>query len=79
MTLFKVPITTVTTEIFHVKAETAEEAMHLALEDDDEDYCHSIDVIEGDPECYYPDIVELRDGDRADRFTQPVDAIKRPV
>lgn len=58
MKTFIVPVKTISTELFEVKAGSAEEAMYLALEDCDEDYCKSIEIIDGDAEVYYPDIHE---------------------
>jgi hypothetical protein len=54
---FIVPVRTFTTEILRVKAESKEEAMDAALDDEN---CELIEVIDGDPEVYYPDIREER-------------------
>jgi hypothetical protein len=61
MPKFRVPVKTVVTEIFIVEAENKEEAMDLAIENGDTDYCKSIDLIDGDSEVYYPDIITVED------------------
>lgn len=58
---YRVPAKTVTTQIFIVEADSAEEAMNLVLDGDDEDYCRLINTIDGDTEVYYPDITEEKD------------------
>lgn len=59
---FRVPVKTVTTEIFLVEAENAEKAMNLVLDDYVRGgYCESIEEINGDPEVYYPDIREEKE------------------
>jgi len=58
---FIVPVRTITTEIYRVEAENAEEAMNLALEDNDPDYVTCIDLIEGDSECQFRDIYQEKE------------------
>jgi len=58
---FIVPVRTTTTEIYRVEAENAEEAMNLALEDNDPDYVTCIDLIEGDSECQFRDIYQEKE------------------
>lgn len=59
--LYRVPVTQRVTTIFHVEAESKEEAMNLALEDEDDDYVRRMEEIDGDPEVYYPDITEVKE------------------
>jgi hypothetical protein len=60
--LFRVPAKTVITNIYHVRAETAEQAMHLVHDGEwGNEAVKWVEDIEGDEEVYYPDITEIKE------------------
>lgn len=61
MPIFRVPVKIVITEIYHVKADSKGEAIELAIENEDEDYCTLIEETEGDRGVYFPDVSFVRE------------------
>lgn len=58
---YRVPVVRRVTEILIVEANSKEEAMFLAEDDDDSDYVTHEETIDGDPEVYYPDITVVQE------------------
>ena len=59
MPRYIVPVKTVITEVFSVVAESKYEAMCLAEENEDADYCRLISEEDGDAEVDFNQIVEI--------------------
>ncbi len=58
MPKFRVPVKIVVTEFFIIEASNKEEAMDIALDEDNDNVVRNGDS-ESDPEVYYPDIEEI--------------------